>query len=94
MGYIPCQLPPSRDHLHSLEPQPAAHYEVENDYLCVPRQATSVPKTNSSPIKDGSWKTTFILGWPIFGDYASFREGKSSQFFGDIFLIAVTGFAS
>ncbi len=25
------------------------------------------------------WKTTFLLGWPIFSGYVSFREGKQQQ---------------
>ena len=32
-------------------------------------------KTNSSHLKNASWKTSFLLGWPILRGYVSFREG-------------------
>ena len=28
------------------------------------------------PLKMDGWKTSFLLGWPIFRGYVSFREGK------------------
>ena len=27
---------------------------------------STLPKTNSSPLKMDGWNTTFLLGWPIF----------------------------
>ena len=36
----------------------------------------TLPETNSSPLKMDGWNTTFLLGWPIFRAYVSFREGK------------------
>ena len=43
----------------------------------------TLPKTNSSPLKMDGWKTTFLLGRPIFRGYVSFREGTC--FFGHIY---------
>ncbi len=34
----------------------------------------TLPETNSSPPKMDGWKITFLLGWPIFRHYLSFRE--------------------
>ena len=36
----------------------------------------TLPETNSSPLKMDGWNTSFLLGWPIFRGYGSFREGK------------------
>ena len=36
----------------------------------------TLPETNSSPLKMDGWNTTFLLGWPIFRGYVSFREGR------------------
>ena len=36
----------------------------------------TLPETNSSPLKNGAWNTTFLLGRPIFRGYVSFREGE------------------
>ena len=33
------------------------------------------PETNSSHLKIGGWKTTFLLGRPVFRGYVSFTEG-------------------
>ena len=35
----------------------------------------TLPKTNSSHLKMDVWKISFLLGWPIFRCYVSFREG-------------------
>ncbi len=35
----------------------------------------TLPETNIAPEIHG-WNTTFLLGWPIFRCYVSFREGK------------------
>ena len=35
---------------------------------------TSLPETNSSHLKMDGRKTSFLLGWPIFRGYLSFRE--------------------
>ena len=35
----------------------------------------TLPETNSSPLKMDGWNTSFLLGWPIFRCYVSFREG-------------------
>ena len=32
------------------------------------------------PLKMDGWNTTFLLGWPIFRCYVSFREGKLAGF--------------
>ena len=32
------------------------------------------PETNSSPLKMDGLNTSFLLGWPFFGGYVSFRE--------------------
>ena len=37
----------------------------------------TLPETNSSPLKMDGWNTSFLLGWPIFRCYVSFREGRS-----------------
>ena len=34
----------------------------------------ALPETNNSPLKMDGWNTTFLLGWPIFRCYVSFRE--------------------
>ena len=34
----------------------------------------TLPETNSSHLKMGGWKTSFILGWPICHCYVSFGE--------------------
>ena len=35
----------------------------------------TLPETNSSHLKMDGWNTSFVLGWPIFRCYVSFREG-------------------
>ena len=35
---------------------------------------TTLPETNSSPMKMDGWNTSFLLGWPSFRGYVSFRE--------------------
>ena len=34
----------------------------------------TLPETNSLHLKMDGWKTSFLLGWPIFRYYVSFRE--------------------
>ncbi len=34
-----------------------------------------LPETNSLHLKVDGWNTSFLLGWPIFSGYVSFREG-------------------
>ncbi len=34
------------------------------------------PETNSSHLKMDGWNTSFLLEWPIFRVYVSFREFK------------------
>ena len=41
------------------------------------RKKTTLPETNSSPLKMDGWNTSFLLGRPIFKGYVSFREGIS-----------------
>lgn len=36
----------------------------------------SLKLTDSSHLQNGGWKTSYLLGWPIFRDYLSFREGN------------------
>ena len=38
-------------------------------------QSATLRETNSSHLKMDGWKTTFLLGWPIFRGYVGFREG-------------------
>ncbi len=40
-------------------------------------ETTTLPETNSSPLKMDGWNTTFLLGRSIFRGYVSFREGNS-----------------
>ncbi len=37
---------------------------------------STLPETNSSHLKMDGWNTSFLLGWPIFRGYLSFREGN------------------
>ena len=37
----------------------------------------TLPETNSLHLKMDGWKTSFLLGRPIFRCYVSFREGNS-----------------
>ena len=39
----------------------------------------TLPKTNNSPLKMDGWNTSFLLGWPIFMCYVSFRGGILSS---------------
>jgi len=34
----------------------------------------TLPETNSSPLEMDGWKMYFLLGWPIFRGYVSFRD--------------------
>ena len=43
----------------------------------------TLPETNSSHLKLGGWKTSFLLGCPIFRGYVSFREGKVDWFYSE-----------
>ena len=36
----------------------------------------TLPETNSSHLKMYGWKTTFLLGMPIFRCYVNFRAGS------------------
>ena len=36
---------------------------------------STLPETNSSHLKNDGWNTRFLLGWPIFRGYVSFRPG-------------------
>ena len=36
----------------------------------------TLPETNKLHLKIDGWETTFLLGWPIFKGYISFRESK------------------
>ena len=40
-------------------------------------ERSTLPETNSSHLKNGSCNTTFLLGWPIFRGYVSFRKEYS-----------------
>ena len=40
------------------------------------RKRLSSLKTNSSHLKMDGWNTSFLVGWPIFRCYVSFREGN------------------
>ena len=41
----------------------------------------SLKLTASLHLKIDGWKTTFVLGWPIFRGYVSFKECKYSSYF-------------
>ena len=47
----------------------------------------TLPETNSLHPKMDGWKTTFFLGWPIFRGYVSFREGRSTSRFVELFWV-------
>ncbi len=36
----------------------------------------TIPETNSSHLNMDGWNTSFLLGWPIFRGYVTFREGR------------------
>ena len=36
----------------------------------------TLPKASKSHLKINGWKINFLLGWPIFRGYVSFREGS------------------
>ena len=38
-------------------------------------EASTLLETNSWHLKIDGWNTSFLLGWPIFRCYVSFREG-------------------
>ena len=44
------------------------------------KNACTLPETNSSPLKNDGWNASFLLGWPIFRGYVSFREGNTCFF--------------
>ena len=41
-----------------------------------PSTRSTIPETNKSHSKMDGWNTSFLLGWPIFRGYVSFREGN------------------
>ena len=41
----------------------------------------TLPETNSSHLKMDGWNTSFLLEWPIFRGYVSFREGRTPRIF-------------
>ena len=43
-------------------------------YHFVVDQAFTLPETNSSHLKMDGWNANFLLGWPVFWGYVSFRE--------------------
>ena len=43
----------------------------------------TLPETNSSHLKMGGWKTSFLLECPIFRGYVSFREGNVDWFYSE-----------
>ena len=45
------------------------------------RWMPSLKLTNSLHLKMDGWNTSFLLGWPIFSGYVSFRECKHGYFF-------------
>ena len=42
----------------------------------------TLPEANSSHLKMDGWNTSFVLGWPIFRCYISFREGNGNKHHG------------
>ena len=46
----------------------------------------TLPETNSSHLRMDGWKISFLLGWPVFRGYVSFREGTGCSYhqFGDV----------
>ena len=56
-----------------------------------PKKETSTPwKFNSLPLKNGGWKTTFLLGWSIFRGYVKLRGGIPTIHF-QVLLLLVSG---
>ena len=51
--------------------------EDEVTHLMAVRMVGTLPETNSLPLKMDGWNTSFLLGWPIFRCYVSFREYSS-----------------
>ena len=47
----------------------------------------TLPETNSSHLKMDGWKTSFLLGWPMFMGYVSFREGIHTEKQPDFFVV-------
>ena len=54
---------------------------VSFNYTCF-----TLPETNSSHLEMDGWNTSFLLGWPIFRCYVSYREGTLFLLF-KIYLI-------
>ena len=42
----------------------------------IDRYIYTLPETNSSHLNMDGWNTSFLLGWPIFRGYVTFREGR------------------
>ena len=54
--------------------KPPAPYLHKQDF------EVTLPETNSSPLKMDGWNTSFLLGWPMFRGYVSFRQGILPDF--------------
>ena len=66
---------------------------VQNSFEPLKRMYVHSLKLTFSHLKRDGWNTSFLLGWPIFRGYVSFREGnqKNSHKYWDIYpFIGVT----
>ena len=48
---------------------------MKREFFC-DMQGTTLPETNSSPLKISAWETGFLVGWLMFWGYVSFRDGS------------------
>ena len=60
---------------------------VKTSPSCWLEKNATLPETNSSHLNMDDWKTTFLLGWPIFRGYVKLRE--CSPFTNPLFLFPV-----
>ena len=53
--------------------------DAQNIPKLIRLKMSALSETNKSPLKMDGWNTRFLLGWPIFRAYVSFREGNNLQ---------------
>ena len=53
--------------------------DAQNIPKLIRLKMSALSETNKSPLKMDGWNTSFLLGWPIFRAYVSFREGNNLQ---------------
>ena len=78
---IPMVLPNHGHVFRGLEPPTEAdpNFDVAGEPTCkaktINTAVTIPPQTNSSPLKNGGWETTFLLGRPMFRGYVTVLLG-------------------